>query len=624
MNVGERRLSDRAASTSVPRKGRSCLWRVAYAACFWLGCSSGVPPAAPPAPEAQASVALPPERPARAFAAGMHGAVTSAEARASAVGESVLKRGGNAVDAAIAVAFALGVTYPSAANVGGGGFLLVRFPDGRSSAIDYREVAPGASHRDMFLDAKGEVTEAGQVGPLAAGIPGVVAGLAMAHQRWGSLPWSELLAPAIALARDGVRLDEFQVRDLGHGAGLMHIYANDLRKLPSDDAEARALRAALTSTLATFEKAPGTSYAVGDVWRQPELAATLDAIAAGGARAFYTGPLAQRMAEGVRAMGGIWTAKDLADYRAVEREPVRFTYHGHDIISMPPPSSGGIVLAQILTAADRLNMRQLDYDSPERIHLYLEALRRIFAERNRWVGDPDFISIPRAELLDPERTARRVADIDPERATPSLEIRGSGAVAEPRHTTHFSIVDARGMAVANTFTLNGDFGALVQIPGTGVTLNNEMDDFAAKPGAANMAGLVQGTPNAIEPGKRMASSMSPTIVVRDGQLRAVLGTPGGPTITTTVAQLLMQIVDHGKSLEDAVAAPRIHHQWLPDESFYEAGVPESTLAALRSKGHRMTVEPSIGHANCIERDPASGELRAVADVRRGGGGAVAY
>jgi gamma-glutamyltranspeptidase/glutathione hydrolase len=605
----------------------------AWSALIALGCAAHVSGGDAVSARAGRADAAPSAAPAplaaHEFASGAHGAVASAEVNASAIGKGVLERGGNAVDAAIAVAFALGVTYPSAGNIGGGGFMLVRLPDGRSSAIDYREVAPAAARRDMFLDARGEVTDKGQVGPLAAGIPGVVAGLALAHARWGSVPWAELVAPAIALARDGARLDAYQVRDLARGTGWMHEYASYLDETTAPDAEPLAaqrgaLRAALTATLATYEKAPGENHVEGDVWRQPALAETLARVAEGGSAAFYSGPLAQHLAEGVRAMGGIWATEDLARYRPVEREPVRFSYHGHDIVGMPPPSSGGIVLAQILTAADQLGLGRLEYDSPERVHLYLEVLRRTFAQRNRWAGDPDFVAVPWAELLDPERTARRIADIDPRHATPSLQIAGGAALVESRHTTHFSVVDASGMAVANTFTLNTDFGALVQIPGTGVTLNNEMDDFAAKPGAPNLAGLVQGEPNAIEPGKRMASSMSPTIVVRDGRVRAVLGSPGGPTITTTVAQLLMQIIDHGRTLQEAVAAPRIHHQWLPDESFYESGVPEATLAALRGKGHRLTVEASIGHANCIERDPASGELRAVADVSRGGGGAVAY
>jgi gamma-glutamyltranspeptidase / glutathione hydrolase len=580
----------------------------AAALVFALACNHNQP-----APSRSPFTVLPTEGPAQALAVGMQGAVSSAEARASAIGEAVMRRGGNAVDAAVAVAFALGVTYPSAANIGGGGFLLVRLPDGSSSAIDYRELAPAASRPDMFLNAQ---ADAGQAGPLAAGIPGVVAGLALAHQKWGKLSWSELLQPAIGLARDGVKLDAFQARDLASGARLMHEYAASLTKRP-------ALHAALTSTLATFEKAPGVPYVTGERWRQPALAETLEAVAARGVSGFYQGAVAQRLAEGVQQLGGIWSAQDLAEYRAVEREPIRFRYHGHDIISMPPPSSGGIVLAQILMAADQLELAKLDYDSPERIHLYLEVLRRSFAERGNWAGDPDFVAISRAELLDPGREARRIADISRERATPSLQLAGA-ALAESPHTTHFSVVDPSGMAVSNTFTLNGDFGALVQIPGTGVTLNNEMDDFAAKVGAPNLAGLVQGQANTIAPHKRMASSMSPTIVVRDGQLRAVLGSPGGPTITTTVAQLLLQLIDHGRSLQQAVAAPRIHHQWLPDQASYEAGVPDGTLAALRAKGHELSLEPSIGHAHCIERDVMSGELRAVADVKRGGGGAVAY
>jgi gamma-glutamyltranspeptidase/glutathione hydrolase len=592
-----------------------------------LGCATG--PSATPAAGSPAAAASRHDH-AAAYATGLHGAVTSAEATASAIGQAVLERGGNAVDAAVAVAFALGVTYPSAANIGGGGFMLVRLPDGRADAIDYREVAPAAARADMYLDAQGNLTDAGQAGPLSAGIPGVVAGLALAHERWGSRSWAELCAPAIALAREGARLDAFQARDLSRALELTREFAASRAARASVPravtAETQALDAALAAMLATFGKSDGQAHVTGDLWRQPALAKTLEQIAARGARAFYEGPLAERMAAGVRAMGGIWSADDLARYHAVERQPIAFSYHGYEVLTMPPPSGGGIVLRQILGAADLLGLHRLDWDSSERVHLYIEILRRTYADRNRWLGDPDFVQIPLAELLDPARIARRVADIDPERATPSSEVT-SGAVGriEPNHTTHFSIVDASGMAVSNTFTLNGDFGALVQIPGTGVTLNNEMDDFTAKPGEPNMAGLVQGEQNAIAPGKRMLSSMSPTIVSREGALRAVLGSPGGPTITTTVAQILMQLLDHGRSLQRAVASPRIHNQWLPDETWYEAGVPEPTLERLRGLGHHLTLEREpIGHAHCIERDPISGELRAVADVPRGGGGAVAY
>jgi len=614
------------------------------AATLFLACAGGQP--APPVPvvtpaQAHGAAAVVPVAPAapiapvgsvpvaaanRTLATGQHGAVSSAEPAASAIGRAVLERGGNAVDAAIAVAFALGVSYPSAGNIGGGGFMLVRAPDGRSVAIDYREVAPVAARRDMYLDERGEVTELGQRGPLAAGIPGVVAGLARAHERFGSLPWAELVRPAAALARDGCVLDGFMARDLGIGSTRVREYIEQHTRSPAtrlEPAEGHALDAALQATLHTFTKAEG-AYAAGERWRQPALAATLERIAREGAAAFYTGELAERLAAGVRAMGGIWSAQDLAAYRAIERTPIQFEYHGHEILTMPPPSGGGIVLRQILSASDALGLHRFAWEAPERVHLYIEILRRTYADRNRWLGDPDFVDIPLGALLDPARSQRRMADISRTQATPSAQVAPGSPLGESTHTTHFSVVDASGMAVANTFTLNTEFGALVQVPDTGVTLNNEMDDFTAKPGAPNLFGLVQGEQNAIAPGKRMLSSMTPTIVTRDGAVRAVLGSPGGPTITTTVAQILLQLLDHGRSLEQAVAAPRIHHQWWPDEAFYESGVPEPTLGALRGLGHQMTLESSIGHANCIERDPASGLWRAVADIPRGGGAAAAY
>jgi gamma-glutamyltranspeptidase/glutathione hydrolase len=555
--------------------------------------------------------------------------VSSAEAAASAVGLEVLERGGNAVDSAIAVAFALGVTLPSAGNIGGGGFMLVRSPDGNSVAIDYREVAPRAAHRDMFLDASGEVTDKGQVGPLAAGIPGVVAGLWYAHTKYGSLPWAELVAPAVQLAREGCVLDGYGARDLERAVFAIREYTGRVsapRLAAQDDAAAaQALDRALADTLATFEKPNARLYAAGETWKQPALGDTLALIARDGERAFYSGPLAARLAEGVRAMGGIWSRDDLSSYRVVPREPIAFSYHGYDVLTMPPPSGGGVVLRQILAGADARALSQLSWDSPERVHDYVEISRRAFADRNRWLGDPDFVSVPLAALLDPARMAQRLSDIDPARATPSNRVQAGEARVESKHTTHFSVVDRSGMAVANTFTLNTSFGALVQIPGTGITLNNEMDDFTAKAGTPNLFELVQGEQNSIQPGKRMLSSMSPTIVSRNRAVRAVLGSPGGSTIPTTVAQILLQLVDHHRSLADAVAAPRIHHQWWPDELWYEPAVPTSLLDALRARGHQVSVaDEPIGHANCIEVDGSTGERRAVADIVRGGGGAVAY
>jgi gamma-glutamyltranspeptidase/glutathione hydrolase len=551
-------------------------------------------------------------------AIGMKGAVSSAEGAASDVGVAILKKGGNAVDAAVAVGFALGVTHPTAGNIGGGGFMVLRFPDGTSTSIDYREMAPRAASRDMYLDASGQVTKEGRIGPRAAGVPGVVAGLALVHHKYGKLPWADVIAPAIALARDGSTLDSFHADDMKGVLERISEYAKD----PSS--QSPALQAALKSTLATFSKPDGSAYVTGEVWRQPDLARTLEAIAKGGPDAFYHGALAADMATKVKAMGGIWTPEDLAGYHALFREPIKFSYRGYDIITMPPPSAGGIVLRQILAAAEYLELYKLDWDSTPRIHLYVEALRRTYADRNELIGDPDFVKIPLNELLDTRYISKRMAGIDPKHATPSSEIKAGIQLKESEHTTHFSVVDASGMAVANTYTLNGGFGARVVVPGTGVILNNEMDDFTSKVGSPNMFGLVQGPQNSIEPGKRMLSSMTPTIVVKDGKLRAVVGSPGGPTITTTVAQIVMQLIDHGRTLQQAVAATRIHHQWLPDQIWHESSLPASTATELQALGHKLASRDRIGHANCIEVDPKTSSLIAVADVQRDGGQASAY
>ncbi|MGD8862354.1 MAG: gamma-glutamyltransferase [Myxococcales bacterium] len=581
-------------------------------------------PPAPTTPTPQPPAGQPPEEPTaqqpaprtlpsldpdlEGVAVGTHGAVSSAEGHASRVGLQILKRGGNAVDAAIAVQFALAVTHPTAGNLGGGGFLIIRMADGRVSAIDYREMAPGAASSDMYLDEKGEVTRESLVGPRAAGIPGTVAGMALAHERYGTLPWAKLLLPAIELAAEGHAIDEQHAQDLKRGVE-------------------RIREAGYEESAKLYLAEDGTLLPAGAVWKQPLLAATLQRIADHGPRAFYEGELAETMAAGVQELGGLWTAEDLARYRAVEREPVRFEYRGHEVISMPPPSAGGVVLRQVLGASELLKMASHPWRSPEANHLYIEALRRAYADRNYLLGDPDFAEVPTDTLTSMAYIEMRMGDIDPEKPTPSDEIKGGDPLrGESRETTHYSVVDEAGNAVANTTTLNTGFGARVTIPGTGVLLNNEMDDFAAKPGEPNVYGLVQGERNRIQPYKRMLSSMTPTIVAKDGELRAVLGTPGGPTITTTVIQLVRALVDYGVPLPEAVAAPRIHHQWKPDRVIVEPDIEPELEAGLKAIGHEVIHSRwgRIGHANCVEVDPQTRGFRAVADVARRGGEAVAY
>src|SRR5688572_19462208 len=590
-----------ASSTPLVRWSLALLVSLAAASCQRPApppVAEASPPVAAAPPEAGGAplAALPPSR-SPAVAVGRQGAVSSAEAAASDVGVEILKSGGNAVDAAVAVGFALGVTHPSAGNMGGGGFMVVRLPNGDSASIDYREMAPRAASRDMYLDAQGNPTDKSRVGPLAAGVPGVVAGLAFAHKKYGKLPWADVVTPAIALARDGHALDSFHAEDMKWATSSAAKYAKEV------GASNPALAAALVSTLAVFTKPDGSAYEVGETWRRPDLANTLELIAKEGPDAFYRGALAKQMASRVREMGGIWSVEDLSGYEAKAREPIRFSYRGHDVITMPPPSAGGVVLRQILAAAETLDLQKLEWDSVERIHLYVEALRRTYADRNHLIGDPDFVKIPMQQLLDVGYMAQRLSGVDPKRATPSSEIKAGVDVRESEQTTHFSVVDASGLAVANTYTLNGGFGAKVIIPGTGVIMNNEMDDFTSKVGSPNMFGLIQGAQNAIEPGKRMLSSMSPTIIAKGGKLRAVVGSPGGPTITTTVAQIVMQLIDHGRSLEQAIAATRVHHQWLPDQIWHESSLAADSRGKLEAMGHKLVSRDRIGHANCIEVDP---------------------
>jgi gamma-glutamyltranspeptidase/glutathione hydrolase len=562
---------------------------------------------AAPTPEAEAPPPLaPPDRSIPGVAVGTRGAVSSAALDATRVGLDVLRAGGNAVDAAIAVGMALAVTHPSGGNIGGGGFMVVRMADGTATTFDYRETAPAAATTNMYLDDEGEPTGESRIGAKAAGIPGTIAGFALAHERFGTRPWKDLVEPSVKLAGEGHVIDDWHAEDLARAVERMR-------------------KAGFEDTAKLYLRPDGQPLAAGDRWLQPELAATL-AVVAANPRAFYEGPLATKLAEGVRAKGGLWTVEDLAGYRPVEREPIVFDYYQHQIIAMPPPSAGGVVLRLILGASEKLRIYEEPWRSAEAHHLYVEATRRAYSVRNLLLGDPDFASVPTQQLLAESYGDELMRDIDRKHATPSDEINVREPPAESPETTHYSVVDGHGNAVSNTYTLNSGFGAKLVVPGTGVLLNNEMDDFTSKLGTPNLYGLVQGAKNLIQPGKRMLSSMSPTIIVRDGKLRAVLGSPGGPTITTTVAQITRAIIDYGRPLHEAVRAARVHHQGVPDRVIVEPGTEPAIVDGLKELGHEVVESRwgRIGHANCIEVDPLSGGLRAVADVTRDGGGALAY
>jgi gamma-glutamyltranspeptidase/glutathione hydrolase len=512
-----------------------------------------------------------------------HGMVASQEKRATHVGVEILKAGGNAIDAAVAVGFALAVTHPQAGNIGGGGFMLVHLAaHNETTAIDYRETAPAAMTRDVFLDEKGEADPTkSRDSALGIGVPGTVAGLALAHEKYGSGKFSlaQLIAPAIRLARDGFAVDD----DLADS-------------LPR--AQPRLARWPASARI--FVKPDGIVLGNGDTLMQPDLAASLEAIASGGPRAFYDGPLAEKIVAAVRANGGIMTSDDLKTYQALVRPVVRGTYRGYDIASMPPPSSGGVHLIEILNILEGFPLRETGPQSVATLHLMIEAMKPAYADRAEFLGDPAFVKVPVAGLTSKRYAAELRKAIDPERARPAQSIRaGNPAAHEGDNTTHFSVIDSEGNAVANTYTLNFSYGLGLVADGTGILLNNELDDFAAKPGAPNAYGLVGGDANAPGPGKRPLSSMSPTIVFRDGRVVLVTGTPGGSRIITTVLQVILNVVDHQMNIAEAVAAPRIHHQWLPDMVFAERGLSPDTVRLLEARGHKVIVGPTIGSANSI-------------------------
>ena len=520
-----------------------------------------------------------------------------------------MQAGGNAVDAGVAVGFALAVVHPQAGNLGGGGFMLIRTASGAAHFLDYREKAPGKATENMYLDAQGNVIpHASLVGYKAISVPGSVAGMVYALKKFGKLPLERVMAPAIRLARDGYPLayedaEDFRDADLAKFGESRRIFQRD-----------------------------GKYYQAGEIFRQPELARTLERIAKN-PDDFYHGAMAREIAADIQKGGGLVSADDLANYDVKEREPIRGTYRGYDVISAPPPSSGGIALVEILNILEGYDLSKFGNRSAESIHVTSEAFRRAFYDRAEFLGDPDFAKIPVAQLIDKKYAIAWRESINPEHASISKELKRpvfseleryasthspALAVREPENTTHYSVVDSEGNAVAVTTTLNDSFGSRVTATGLGFLLNDEMDDFASKQGVPNTYGLIQGPANAIGPAKRPLSAMTPTIVLKGGQLFLVVGSPGGPTIITTVANVLMGVIDYGLDMQAAVNAPRFHNQWLPDSIMVEDRISPDTVHLLESKGQKIEVRHFWGDAECIEIDPKTGGRLGASDGRNNG------
>jgi gamma-glutamyltranspeptidase/glutathione hydrolase len=520
--------------------------------------------------------------------------VVAQEALGADVGLQTLRAGGNAIDAAVAVAFALAVTYPFAGNIGGGGFLLARFADGRTAFIDFREKAPLKATRNMYVDSQGKVGEDSVVGWRSAGVPGTVRGLELAHKKYGRKPWAQLIEPAVKLAADGFPVS------YNFGDSL---HSDEHTKLLSQFPESKRIFL-------------GVQY--GDRLVQPELAATLKRIRDQGAKDFYEGETARKLAAAMQKHGGLITLEDLKSYQAVERAPLRGHYRDYEIVTAPPPSAGGVGILQMLGMLEGSGYEKTGAGSAASIHYVAEVMRRFYADRSEYFGDPDFYKVPVGKLLNPRYIASRRNSIDPQHATPSEQIRpGILTGYEGTETTHFNIVDQEGNAVAVTYTLNNGYGSGVTVPGLGFLLNDEMDDFAAKPGEENLFHLVQGEANAIQPGKRPLSAMTPTIVLRGGKLFMLLGAPGGPRITNAVLQVILNVVDFHMNIQDAVDWPRFHHQWMPDRLYLEQGISPDTITILRAMGHKIA--PLEGTAPVIARVEAilseDGWLEGAADGR---------
>jgi gamma-glutamyltranspeptidase / glutathione hydrolase len=517
-------------------------------------------------------------------------AVVSDHELASQAGVEIMRQGGNAVDAAVATGFALAVTYPAAGNLGGGGFMVFRSAKGETFALDYRETAPASASKTMFLDAKGEPTPDSYIGHRASGVPGTVAGLYAAHQKYGKLPWRKVVEPAVRLADKGFRLNHGQAEGIKGFAKEGKQFAGTWRIFGRN----------------------GKFYEAEEVFRQPELAATLRRIQQSGPDGFYKGKTAEYFVEEMRVGNGVITAEDLANYHPVWRDVLKGSYQNYEVLTMPPPSSGGPIVLMMLGMVKDDRLQEMGLNSAATVHLMAETMKRCFADRATYMGDPGYYQVPLKELLDPAYLARRRQEISMTRATPASEIKpGLAANREKENTTHYSIVDAEGNAVSNTYTLNDSYGSKVTVSKAGFILNNEMDDFTVKPNSPNRYNLIQGEANAIAPGKRPLSSMTPVILAKDGKLAMVVGSPGGPTIINTVYQAILNVTVHGLSAQRAVSAPRFHHQWLPDELRIEAaGFSKDTLRQLSKWGHKFDLSrPQQGSCHAIVI--SSGGLRDV-------------
>ena len=533
-----------------------------------------------------------------------HGMVTSSTQYASDIGVQILKEGGNAVDAAVAVGFALAVTHPAAGNIGGGGFMVLHLDDGTRTAIDYREEAPGKASKTMYQDEKGNViTQLSRVGPKASGVPGSVAGLCYALEKYGTKTLSSVLDPAIQLARDGFVVSE-------RLAGSLNYHRDYLSQFPD--------------TRKYYVKKD--TFRAGDILKLPALANTLELISQKGPAVFYEGKIADQIVQTMQRMGGLISHSDLQNYSVKERTLIHGQYRGYDVYSMPPPSSGGIAVTSILGILEPYPIGKWGHNTAKTVHFKTEAERHVYADRNYFLGDPDFVEMP-VDVLTSEPYYAYIRSLMSYQATPSEQVSHISwdavdslrTTLEHRETTHFSVIDVNGNAVANTTTLNGSYGAGYSIKGAGFLMNNEMDDFSAKPGVPNMYGLIGAEANSVAPGKRMLSSMSPTIVARNGQPVIITGSPGGSTIITTTAQIIMNVIDHKMSITEAVAAPRVHSQWLPDYLFYESGALSSLAKIqLMHSGHRLYRRGTIGEANSIYIDPDSQLRVSGADIHRGG------